>query len=260
MDEPTPPPQKLPPWVKKEILLPVLGVFLVGSIFGNYLVYRAIKKEGKLDATRYGPMDRRPLPATTPLSQVVVDTGREFIETNGIVGIKAIGFTRLTGAWKAVKDGDREVMRLAGPDSRMSSGRPMSLSYRIHFNTPGRYRLRGLMRSGGAVNADSVSVYWNQQPGGDHSPDFELKVDATRYLWSAAFKDVPSPSPDTAQPKNRDFAENGFPVSVAGTYTLYVATVAEPVSSDHTPDRATDFIAVDRFELRNIELGDAPPD
>ncbi|HAV63772.1 MAG TPA: hypothetical protein DCY13_15575 [Verrucomicrobiales bacterium] len=65
MDEPTPPPIKYPPWVKKEILLPVFGVLLIGLIAGNYLVYRAIMKERRYAPAEYGPMDHRPLPSPT---------------------------------------------------------------------------------------------------------------------------------------------------------------------------------------------------
>ncbi|GEM_PF-2390034 len=259
MDEPTPPPQKLPPWVKKEILLPVIGVFLVGSIFGNYLVYRAIKKEGKLGATRYGPMDQRPLPANSPLSQIVVNTGREFTETNGIVRFDATGFTRLTGAWQATKDDGRNVMRMNGRDVLASSGGHRYLAYRIHFTMPGRYRLRGLMRSTGAPAIDRVLVFWNREPARGNAEDYELKIESTNYVWSAGFRDRTSDESDAQEPKNRDFAENGFPVTVPGPFTLYIATSAEPVPTGQASVSDADFFAVDQFELRKVDLGDAPP-
>ncbi len=60
MNEPEPPPIKYPPWVKKEILLPVFGVLFIGLIFGNFLVYRSIKKERAYTRDELGPMDRRP--------------------------------------------------------------------------------------------------------------------------------------------------------------------------------------------------------
>ena len=59
-NEPEPPPIKYPPWVKKEILLPVFGVMVLGLIFGNFLVYRSIKKERRYTVEEYGPMDPRP--------------------------------------------------------------------------------------------------------------------------------------------------------------------------------------------------------
>jgi len=59
-NEPEPPPIKYPPWVRKEILLPVFGVVLLGLIGGNYLVYRSIKKEQRYSPVEYGPMDHRP--------------------------------------------------------------------------------------------------------------------------------------------------------------------------------------------------------
>lgn len=64
-NEPEPPPIKYPPWVRKEILLPVFGVVLLGLIGGNYVVYRSIKKERRYAPVEYGPMDHRPRPAAT---------------------------------------------------------------------------------------------------------------------------------------------------------------------------------------------------
>jgi len=69
MNEPEPPPIKYPPWVKKEILLPVVGVLLIGLMFGSFLVARAIRKERRYAPVEYGPMDHRPAPlrpATNP--------------------------------------------------------------------------------------------------------------------------------------------------------------------------------------------------
>ena len=67
MNEPEPPPPKYPPWVKKEILLPILGVVLLGLVGGNLLVYRAIMKERRYVPSEFGPMDHRPTsaPAST---------------------------------------------------------------------------------------------------------------------------------------------------------------------------------------------------
>lgn len=66
-NEPEPPPIKYPPWVKKEILLPVFGVLLLGLIGGNFLVYRSIKKERRYSPVDYGPMDHRPSGANRPI-------------------------------------------------------------------------------------------------------------------------------------------------------------------------------------------------
>lgn len=258
IDEPTPPPQKLPPWVKKEILLPIIGVFLIGGIFGNYLVYRAIKKDGRFNATKYGPMDRRPMPGNNPLSQAVVDTGREFRETNGIVRFAAAHFSRMTGAWKTTKDNDRNVMRMSGPDGQMFEGRHMYLAYRIHFTTPGRYRLWGLMRSSGTTTTDDVWIYWNREPRGERREDFELKVGTTNYVWSATFKDRPPPEADSERPKNRAFAALGFPVEKPGTYTLYIAKGEEPFHPDQTVGTDADFFAFDQFVLKHFDLADTP--
>lgn len=260
MDEPTPPPQKLPPWVKKEILLPILGVFLIGGIFGNYLVYRAIKKDGRFNATKYGPMDRRPMPGNNPLSQAIVETRREFTETNGIVQFDATGFSRMTGAWKTTKDDGRNVMRMSGPDGQILEGRHMYLAYRIHFETPGRYRLWGSMRSTGTEATDDVWVYWNREPRGENREDYELKVTSTNYVWSATFKDMPPPELDSERPKNRDFAENGFPVEKPGTYTLYIAKGEEPFHLDRSVGTDGDFFAFEQFALKHVDLDDGPPD
>lgn len=62
MNEPEPAPPKYPPWVKKEILLPIFGVVLLGLVAGNYIVYRAIKKERRYSPSEFGPMDHRPSP------------------------------------------------------------------------------------------------------------------------------------------------------------------------------------------------------
>ena len=237
-----------------------MGIILLGLVGGNYLVFRAIMKDGRLGAAKYGPMDRRPMAANVPLSQAVVDTGREFTETNGIVRMNATGFTRLTGAWKAVKDDGRNVMRMSGPDGRMSEGRHMYLSYRIRFTTPGRYRLWGLMRSAGTESTDDVGVYWNREPRGESREDYELKVESTNYAWSATFKNLPPPETEALRPNNRDFAENGLPVEKPGTYTLYIAKGEEPFNPDHTAGTDADFFAFDQFVLKNLALGDSPPE
>lgn len=253
-------PPKLPPWVKKETLLPVIGVLLIGLIGGNYLVYRAIKKDARYQATEFGPMDRGPLPGNIPLAQRVVDTGRELTETNGVVRFGAEQFTRMTGAWTTVTDDGRVVMRMNGPDGNMIEGRHMYLSYRIRFNTPGRYRLWGLMRSTGTEATDDVWVYWNREPRGQEREDYELKVASTNYAWGAAFKDLPPPEPETKRPRNRDFAENGLPVNEPGTYTLFIAKGEVSFSPDHKPGTDADFFSFDAFVLKNVELGDSAPE
>lgn len=70
-EPPEPPPIKYPPWVKKEILLPVFGVLAIGLMFGSFLVYRSIKKEERQVPAGYGPMDFRPLPAAHPPAAVI---------------------------------------------------------------------------------------------------------------------------------------------------------------------------------------------
>jgi hypothetical protein len=62
MNEPEPPPIKYPPWVKKEILLPIFGVAAIGLMLGSFLVYRSIKKESRYSPLEYGPMDHHPFP------------------------------------------------------------------------------------------------------------------------------------------------------------------------------------------------------
>lgn len=69
MNDPEPPPIKYPPWVRKEVLLPVFGVVFLGLIGGNYLVYRAIMKERRYSPVEYGPMDHRPMPAPLTTNQ-----------------------------------------------------------------------------------------------------------------------------------------------------------------------------------------------
>lgn len=71
-EPPEPPPIQYPPWVKKEILLPVFGVAAIGLMFGSFLVYRSIKKERLHPQTEYGPMDFRPLPAAHPPAALIV--------------------------------------------------------------------------------------------------------------------------------------------------------------------------------------------
>jgi hypothetical protein len=83
---PEPPPIKYPPWVKKEILLPVFGVALIGLMLGSLLVYRSIKKERRYSPVEYGPMDRRPstglrpvgiqIPTNAPTNMVVPPDGQ----------------------------------------------------------------------------------------------------------------------------------------------------------------------------------------
>ena len=258
--EPTEPQKPLPPWVRKEKLLPVLGVLLIGFIGGNYLVYRSIKKEAQYQPTQFGPMDRMPLPGNVPLGQRIVDTGREHVETNGVVRFGAEEFTRMTGAWQPVKDDGRTVMRMNGPDGNMFEGRHMYLSYRIKFNTPGRYRVWGLMRSTGTPATDDVWIYWNREPQGQQREDYELKVSSTNYTWSSTFKDIPEPAPKSKRPKNRDFAENGLPVEEPGVYTLFIAKGEEPFHPDHTVGTDADFYAFDEFVLKNTELGESAPE
>lgn len=79
-EPPDPPPIKYPPWVKKEILLPIFGVLAIGLMGGSYLVYRSIKKEERYSPTEYGPMDHRPLPVVHP-AQAITDTNAP-TETN----------------------------------------------------------------------------------------------------------------------------------------------------------------------------------
>jgi hypothetical protein len=67
MNEPEPPPIKYPPWVKKEILLPVFGFVLLSLIAGNYWVYRVIQKERRYAPVEYGPMDRGPSTGLRPV-------------------------------------------------------------------------------------------------------------------------------------------------------------------------------------------------
>ncbi len=75
MNEPTPPPIKYPPWVRKEILLPVLGFALLGLVVGNYLVFRSIRKERRYSPVEYGPMDHAPAtPAATTNAATVSNT------------------------------------------------------------------------------------------------------------------------------------------------------------------------------------------
>lgn len=70
-EPPEPPPIKYPPWVKKEILLPVFGILAIGLMGGSLLVYRSIKKEELHSPNGYGPMDHRPLPIAHPPAAVI---------------------------------------------------------------------------------------------------------------------------------------------------------------------------------------------
>jgi hypothetical protein len=115
-------------------------------------------------------------------------------------------------------------MRMNGRDVLTSPGGHRYLAYRIHFTTPGRYRLRSLMRSTGGQATDGVLVFWNREPARGNAEDYELKIESTNYVWSAAFRDQTPDATDAGQSRNRDFAENGFPVTAPGTYTLYIAT------------------------------------
>lgn len=130
----------------------------------------------------------------------------------------------------------------------------MYLAYRIHFTKPGRYKLWGLMRSTGTRATDDVWVYWNREPDGDNREDFELKVENTTYTWSKTFKDLPPPEPDTKRPKNRDFAENGFPVPAPGVYTLYISKGEEPFGPNHSIGTDDDFYAFDKFVLNHVDI------
>jgi hypothetical protein len=59
--------------VKKEILLPVFGIVLLGLIGGNYLVYRVIKKERRYTPVEYGPMDHRPSTGRHPVGMTATN-------------------------------------------------------------------------------------------------------------------------------------------------------------------------------------------
>jgi hypothetical protein len=82
MNEPEPPPIKYPPWVKKEILLPVFGIVVIGLMGGSYLVYRSIQKERQYSPVDYGPMDRRPSSERRPLGIVTVTNQIDGSATN----------------------------------------------------------------------------------------------------------------------------------------------------------------------------------
>ncbi len=183
----------------------------------------------------------------------------EFREKDGQVVMEAEHYSAMTGNWKKRKEPDgRVVMRMSGPDGNMFAGRHMYLAYRIHFTTPGRYRLWGLMRSTGTKATDDVWVYWNREPQGESREDYELKVERTDYAWSATFKDLPPPEPATKRPKNRDYAEKGFPVPAPGVYTLYIAKGEEPFGPNHSIGTEDDFYAFDRFILYHAARDQAP--
>ena len=75
MNENEPPPVRYPPWVKKEILLPVFGVLLIGLMFGSWLVIRDIKRQGRYSPDTYGPMDHRPSTRmATPVETAATNT------------------------------------------------------------------------------------------------------------------------------------------------------------------------------------------
>ena len=75
MNEQEPPPIKYPPWVRKEILLPILGFTLLGLVVGNYLVFRSINKERRYSPAEYGPMDHAPAtPSATTNAAAVTNS------------------------------------------------------------------------------------------------------------------------------------------------------------------------------------------
>lgn len=108
------------------------------------------------------------------------------------------------------------------------------------------------MRSAGTKATDDVWVYWNREPRDERREDYELKVENTQYAWSSTFKDLPPPEPPSKRPKNRDFAEAGYPVSAPGVYTLYIAKGEEPFGPEHTVGTDADFYAFDSFILRLV--------
>ena len=61
-DQPVTRPTPTPERVKPHILLQVIGVLILGLMFGSFLVWRSIKKDGRSQAERIGGMDHRPLP------------------------------------------------------------------------------------------------------------------------------------------------------------------------------------------------------
>lgn len=191
------------------------------------------------------------------LSALVVGTAtaqHEHSEADGMVIFEAEAFDEKTGGWKDVREDGRTVMRMSAPDGRRWEGRHMYMAYRVRFSKTGRYRLWGLMRSAGTKATDDVWVYWNRLPEGENREDFEMKVETTAYEWSSVIKDLPPPEPDSKRPKNRDYADHGFPVDEPGLYTLYISKGEEPFGPNHSAGLSSDFFAFDKFMLIHTDL------
>lgn len=50
-----------PEWVKPHILLPVIGVLILGLVFGSFLVWRSIQRDGRSQAERIRGMEHERL-------------------------------------------------------------------------------------------------------------------------------------------------------------------------------------------------------
>lgn len=260
IDIPPQPPRKPPPWLKKEVLLPFFAVLFVGLIFGNYLVYRAIKKEPRY-RSEYGPMDHRPSPARiSPAVLPVVATDRMFNETNGTALLPAEEFSSLYGYWTQESDGDRTVMRWSVPERPAPEGTLPHLAYQVRINTPGRYQLWGLMRTEAAPSSTGVLVYWNREPKSRVHANLELKASSTNFVWTAAFENGPSPDPTGENAAGQTPAMNALPVDQPGVYTLYIVAGRHSLPSEELPEqRAPGLPVLDTFLLREVTLGANPP-
>ena len=180
----------------------------------------------------------------------------EFQEKNGQVVMEAEYFTAMTGNWKKREELGRVVMRMNGPDGDMFAGRHMYLAYRIHFTTPGRYRLWGLMRSTGTKATDDVWVYWNREPQGESREDYELKVESTDYAWSATFKDLPPPEPTTKRPKTTIMPSRAFrcrlPASTPST-SPRVKSLSAPITPSAPMRISTPSISLSSTTLTGMK-------